>query len=162
MPVKNLLSPTAESALNAAVSAELYASHLYKHIANQMQRLGYFGAQKFFAGEANDELGHYQKLADFMNDRGTTAKLPSLEAITDSIASLRDALETAFDTELQLERDYVRWYKQCDDEIVRQFLLQFLETQRKSVGEYGDLISRLDRVGEDRCGMLILDKELGE
>jgi ferritin len=43
----------------------------------------------------------------------------------------------------------------------QQFLLQFLELQRKSVGEYGDLMSRLMIVKGDRCGLIIIDQELG-
>jgi ferritin len=43
----------------------------------------------------------------------------------------------------------------------QQFLLQFLETQRKSVGEYGDLLSRLAIVADDKCGLIIIDQELG-
>lgn len=161
MPVKSLLSEKAEAMLNEAIASELYASNLYKHIANQLQRLGYFGAQKFFASESADELVHYQGIVDFINDRGCVAKVPALPAMTESIETLRDALEAGFDTELQLERDYARWYSGCGDVIVQQFLLHYLELQRKSVGEYSDLISRLDRVGDDKCGVLLIDQELG-
>ena len=159
---KSLLSPQVEAILNKAVSAELYASHLYKSLANQMQRVGFFGAQKFFIGESADELEHYQKLADHMNDRGAVANLPGIPAISEKVATLQDAIEFAYDTELQLERDYTAWYKSCDCEVTKQFLLQFLEIQRKSVGEYGDLESRINLVGDDKCGLLMIDKELGE
>lgn len=162
MPVKSLLSASAAAVINEAIASELYASNLYKHVANQLQRLGYFGAMKFFQGESADELEHYQKLADFMSDRGTVAKVPAIEAMTESVATLQDALEIAFDTELQLERDYAKWYRGTDDVIVQQFLLQFLEIQRKSVGEYSDLIARLERVSSDPCGILLIDKEMGE
>ena len=160
--LKNLLSKQTEAMLNEAVQAELYASHLYKHLANQLQRIGYFGAQKFFAGESADELGHYQKLADLMNDMGSVAKLPMLEAITDKVTSLRDALEIGYETELQLGTDYERWFKGCADApMVQQALLHFLEVQRSSIGEYGDWLTRLDRAGDNEAAILIIDKELG-
>ncbi len=162
MPVKSLLDPKTEQMLNAAIEAELYASNLYKHIANHLQRLGYFGAQKFFLAEAGHELEHYQTLVDYIDDRGAVAKMPAVPAINEACGGLRDALEIAFETELQLERDYVKWYKACECEVTRQFLLQFLEIQRKSVGEFGDLIARLDRCGTDNAALLIMDKELGE
>lgn len=163
MLVKSLLSKPIEAMLNEAVQSELYASHLYKHVANQLQRIGYFGAQKFFAGESADELTHYQRHADFLNDRGTVAKVPMLEAITDPVASLRDALEVAYETELQLGNDYGRWYKaSSDDPTVQQHLLQFIEIQRKSVGEYGDLLARMDRAGTNEAAILMIDTELGE
>ena len=161
MPVSNLLDKPTEDMLNKAVHAELYASHLYRHVANQMQRIGFFGTQKFFAGESADELKHYQLIADYMNDRGTSAKVPALEACTELATDIVDAIELGYETELQLMRDYAQWYADCKCEITKQFLLQFIEHQRKSVGEFGDLISRLDRAGSDVCALLMIDTELG-
>lgn len=159
---RNFLKPETEAMLNKAVHSELYASNLYKHLSNQMQRMGFFGAQKFFASESADELTHYQRLADYMNDRGTAAEVPMVEAMKDKVAGLYDAIELAFDTEVQLMEDYSKWYEACECVITKQFLLQFLEIQRLSVGEYGDLLSRLDIAGDDNCALLIVDKELGE
>jgi ferritin len=161
MPVSNLLDKPTEDMLNKAVHAELYASHLYKHVANQMQRVGFFGTQKFFAGESSDELKHYQLIADYMNDRGTSAKVPALEACTEVATDIVDAIELGYETELQLMRDYEKWYRECKCVTTQQFLLQFLEVQRKSVGEYGDLLARLGLVSGDKAGMLLIDQELG-
>lgn len=164
MPVTSLLSKAVEAMLNEAVHAELYASNLYKHVSNQLQRVGYFGAQKHFASASAEELTHYQKLADFLNDRGTTAKIPTIEAMTEKVATLRDALELAYETELDLGRDYDRWYKTAaaEDPTTAQFLLFYLEEQRTSVGRYGDLLARLDRAGDNEAALLMIDNELGE
>ena len=152
------------SILNDAIHSELYASNLYKHVANQLQRLGYFGAQKFFLSESSDELGHYQKIVDYINDRGLVASVPQIEAMDESVTSLRDALTVGFETEKALGADYAEWYKDAfaEDVVTAQFLLQFIEHQRKSIGEYGDLISRLDRAGNNEAALLIIDKEMGE
>lgn len=160
MTVKNQLNPEIETILADAVHAELFASHLYKHVANQLQRLGYFGAQKFFLSESSDELEHYQRHVDYVNDRGGVVALPALPDVTDTVADLRDALELAYDTEMALQDSYAQWYGQVDV-ITQQHLLQFIEIQRKSVGEYGDLIARMDRVDGDACGVLLIDQELG-
>jgi ferritin len=163
MPIRNQLDPKIEATLQDAVHSELFASNLYKHIANQMQRIGYFGAQKWFLHESSDELTHYQKLADYLNDRGAVAEIPAIEAMTEVTASLREAIELAYNTELQLQNDYADWYRAAaDDPITQQRLLEFLEIQRTSVGEYGDLISRLDRAADDTCGILLIDQELAE
>ena len=160
---KSLLSPEVKACLDEAVHAELYAANLYKHLANQLQRLGYFGAQKFFLAESASELEHYQIHANYQNDSGTVAGIPAIEAMDEPIGTLRDAIETAYDTELQLEKDYIRWYSACTkDPVTAEFLLQFLRGQRKSVGEYGDLLSRLDIAGDDRAALLQIDNELGK
>ena len=160
---KSLLSPEVKACLDEAVHAELYAANLYKHLANQLQRLGYFGAQKFFLAESASELEHYQIHANYQNDSGTVAGIPAIEAMDEPIGTLRDAIETAYDTELQLEKDYIRWYSACTkDPVTAEFLLQFLRGQRKSVGEYGDLLARLDLAGDDRAALLQIDNELGK
>ena len=151
-----------KSMLDEAIHSELYASTLYKHIANQLQRLGYFGATKFFLNESADELKHYQLHVEFQNDVGTVAKIPMIEAMNESIKSFSDAIELGYETELELYNSYKGWYSDAsDDPVVQQFLLQFLEIQRTSVGEYGDLLSRIQLVDGDKAGMLLIDQELG-
>jgi ferritin len=159
---KMIISADCKKMLDEAVHSELYASNLYKHIANQLQRIGYFGATKFFLKESADELEHYQRHVEFQNDVGTVAKVPMIEAMNDTIETLSDAIETGYETELELLQNYQDWYRQAaDDPIVQQFLLQFLEIQRTSVGEYGDLLARIQLVDQDKAGMLLIDQELG-
>lgn len=159
-----MLAPAVEQALRDACYQERYASNLYAHLANQMQRIGYFGAAKFFKGESADELEHYGKLADYFNDRGSIAPVPAIDAMDDTAITLEEALTIAFETERDLGDLYAKWYGLVlpKDPITAQFLLQFLEIQRTSIGEYGDLLSRLNLCGDDKAALLMLDNELGE
>ena len=162
MTPKMIISQECKDMLDDAVHSELYASNLYKHIANEVQRLGYLGTNKFFLKESADELTHYQRHVEFQNDVGTVAKVPAIESMDEPIKTLSDAIETGYETEVQLYNDYKKWYGQAsDDPVVQQFLLQFLEIQRTSVGEYGDLLSRIQLVDGDKAGMLLIDQELG-
>jgi ferritin len=162
MTPKMIISTELKNMLDDAVHSELYASNLYKHIANQLQRIGYFGATKFFLKESKEELKHYQLHAQFQNDVGTVATVPAIEAMTDSVKSFSDAMELAYETELELYNTYKSMYSQTSsDPVVQQFLLQFLEFQRTSVGEYGDLLARIQVVDQDKAGMLLIDQELG-
>lgn len=162
MTPKMVISSGLKTMLDDAIHSELYASNLYKHVANRLQKLGFFGAQKFFLAESASELEHYQTHVQFQNDVGAVAEVPAIEAMDEPINSLRDALELGYDTELQLYEDYKKWYSQAaSDVVVQQFLLQFLELQRKSVGEYGDLIARLNQAGDDKAAILLIDQELG-
>ena len=159
---KMIISADHKKMLDEAIHSELYASNLYKHIANQLQRLGYFGASKFFLNESADELKHYQLHVEFLNDVGTVAKVPMIEAMNETIETFSDAIETGYETELELLTNYQSWYLEAaDDPVVQQFLLQFLEIQRTSVGEYGDLLARIQLVDQDKAGMLLIDQELG-
>lgn len=48
MAITSLLKPEIKKWLDKSIASELYASNLYKHIANQLQLLGFFGTQSFF------------------------------------------------------------------------------------------------------------------
>ena len=163
MEVKSLLSANMKKWLQKSIESELYASNFYKHLANQLQRLGYFGSQAFYLNESADELKHYQIIVEFMNDMGDVAEIPKVDAIKDKLTSIGDSLELAYEIEMDLYEQYKEFYKIAEDEdcAVGQFLLQFIEIQRLAIGEYGDLISKY-KIAEQTKEILLFDKAMGK
>lgn len=163
MPVQPLLKQEVKELLDKSIASELYASNLYKHIAAQMQRAGYFGTQKWFEKESADELKHYEIIRNYLNDMGCIAAMPQVDAITDMTGGIGSALELAYSTELMLLNQYRDIYEEVEDEmkdcVTAGFLLTFLEIQRKAVGEYGDLISRFEKNPSD---VLYFDNYMGK
>jgi len=164
MKVKSLLSNSMKSWFQKSMSSELYASNLYKHIANQLQKIGFFGGQEYYLKESADELTHYQILVDIVNDFGDVIDVPRVDSMNEDINGLDDALYIAYETEMDLLNQYKEFYKMAEDEdcALSQSLLQFLEIQRKSVGEYGDLISRYNLCGSNEAAILDFDKYIGK
>lgn len=162
--VKNLLSPSMKKGLQKAIYAELYQSNLWKHIANQLQRLGFFGGQKYFLAESAEELTHYQVFVDFINDMGDVAEVPKIDAIEDEIDSMAAALQVAYDMELDVYNQYKKLYEEANEEdsAVGIFLQQFVTIQLKAVGAYGDLISRYNRCGTNEAAILEFDRYLSK
>lgn len=164
MKPQNLLKPNIEEVLQEAVYRELFTSNLYKHLSNQMQYIGYSGAASFFASESSDELEHYNKHKEFLNNRGSFAAIPELPPFDYVVKTLGEALQIAYDVESGLNDLYEQWtlLASKNDMTTFQYLLQFLEIQQKSVGKYSDLLSRLSLVEDDKAGILLIDKEMGE
>ena len=163
----SLLSEETESDLQTACQEELYASRLYQHISNRLTYLGYFGAASHFKNESDDEISHYRKHVDYLNDRGSVADVPSsptFDSESPEVTSLQDALMLAYGAEVALGKKYEDWYKNAIEEDVTtaQYLLQFLEIQRTSVGEYSDWLARVDLCQGNPAALLMIDKELGE
>ena len=144
MEVKSLLSGKMRKGLQDALYVELYQSNLWKSLANQLQKLGLFGTQKYFLAESAEELTHYHMIVDFMNDIG-------------------DSLEIGYETELEVYNQYKKFYQMAEEEdcVVAQFLLQFMEIQRKAVGEYGDLLAKY-KIAEESKEILFFDKGMGK
>mgnify|MGYP003638335649 FL=1 len=163
MSVKSLLSPSMRKGLQDAVYTELYQSNLWKSLANQLQRLGYFGSQKYFLAESAEELTHYQMHVEFMNDMNDCTDLPKIDAIADKVTDIGDALEIGYNTELDVYNQYKDFYKKAEDEdvSVAQYLLQFIEIQRKAVGHYGDLLAKY-KVAETTKELLEFDQHIND
>jgi ferritin len=146
-----------------AVQVELQQSSLWKSLANQMQRLGYFGSQKYFLAESAEELTHYQMHVEFMNDMGDCADLPKIDAVNDKVKTIGDALEIGYEIELDVYNQYKDFYEKSasEDVVVAQYLLQFLEIQRKAVGHYGDLLAKY-KVAAETKEILEFDQHIND
>jgi ferritin len=163
MLAKSLLTASMKKGLQDAVQVELQQSNLWKSLANQMQKLGFFGSQKYFLAESAEELTHYQMHVEFMNDMGDCAELPKIEEITDKVKNIGDALEIGYEIELDVYNQYKDFYEKAadDDVVVAQYLLQFLEIQRKAVGHYGDLLAKY-KVADETKEILEFDQHISD
>ena len=161
--LKSLLSPAMKKGMQDAVYIELYQSNLWKSLANQLQRLGLFGSQKYFLAESAEELTHYQMHVEFMNDMGDCADLPKIDAVNDKVTDIGDALEIGYNTELDVYNQYKDFYEKAQDEdvSVAQYILQFIEIQRKAVGHYGDLLAKY-KIAEQTKEILEFDQHISD
>lgn len=160
MNPQSLLTPFDKELLNEAAEHELYASNFYKYVAACMQRAGLFGTQKFFEKESADEITHYYQLRDFVNDMGCEIETPGIDKpkpLKDDDC-LKCVLEAAYQLELELYGFYTKFYTTAKSPAVQVALIDFVNIQRKAVGEYGDLLARYSKATD----MLIFDKELGK
>jgi ferritin len=161
--LKSLLSPSMKKGLQASIELELYQANLWKSFANQMQRLGYFGTQKYFLAESAEELTHYQMLVEFMNDMGDCADLPKIDAVTDKVLNIGEALELGYEMEMEVLNHYKKFYNEADEEdcAVGIFLQQFVTIQVQAVGHYGDLLAKY-KVAETTKEILEFDQHIAD
>lgn len=162
MPVKSILKPEIKKWFEKSMESELFASHLYSQLANHCQRLGYFGAQKYFLNESKEELSHYQTLVDYVNDMGDIIPVPAVPKMSEKIDGIIDALEIAYSTEINLMKQYQHFYEDAEESgdcITSTFIIDFMQIQRKSVGEYGDLISRCEK---NKADVFEFDEYMGD
>lgn len=161
---KKLLDTDCVAKFEKACKYELLHAQTYRHLASQMQGLGYFGAQKFFLAEIPEEQSHFEKHIDFLNDMGITISIPQVPAMTEKVKSLKQALTMAYETELDLLEYYREMIKDEGIEYgeILEHLMFFVAVQRKTVGEYGDILTRLELVADDSCGILLIDQEMSK
>jgi ferritin len=156
--MENLLTDIEQKELNKFGKLELTASQSYLHLANRMKTLGYFGAEKFFMDESNGEREHYQKIEKFANDMGAELSVESLDGVNTDVKDIKSALQMAYQMEKDLMMAYETSARRADISLKVVLLLQdFTTHQVGAVGEYGDLLARLELTDN----MLLFDQELG-
>ena len=163
MLVKSMLNAEMKKGLQQSIYWELYQSNLWKSLANQLQRLGLFGSQKYFLAESAEELTHYKIIVEFMNDMGDCADLPKIEAIEDKVKNIGDALEIGYETETDVYNHYKDFAKDAlkEDLAVYNFLQQFIDIQVKAVGAYGDLLAKY-KIAEETKEILEFDQHISD
>ena len=98
-----------------------------------------------------------------MNDMGDCAELPKIEAITDKVKSIGDALEIGYEIETEVYNHYKSFAKDAmkEDLAVYNFLQQFIDIQVKAVGAYGDLLAKY-KIAEETKEILEFDEHISE
>ena len=155
--MRELLKPEEIELFNRAGHFEKLAAQTYEHLANVARMKGLFGCEKYFLAEAKDENKHFQKLAKFLNDMGVRICMPALEEQDEDIETIDEMFEKAYEMELNL----LEYYESIEEELptrCENIILEMVQIQVKSVGEYGDLLARLELVGDD---VLLFDQEIG-
>jgi len=62
--------------------------------------------------------------------------------------------------ELELAEFYEDFHEATSDLTLKVYIQKYVEIQRHSVGEYGDLIARVERCGDNQAALLLFDAEL--
>jgi ferritin len=159
-----LITQQLAARLHDLARTEFFNAYLYRTLAASMQYAGYFGAQKHFMQEADDEIKHYQAVVDFLNSRGVPMVALALPPLPDAPTTLPDALAGAYNQEVFTENAYKSLgadAQRAGDAPVYQFVMEVMEHQSASTGDYADLITRCNIAGNDPAALLMIDTEIG-
>jgi ferritin len=94
--------------------------------------------------------------------KGQTTK-ELIDAVTEKVNNVGDALDAGYSIELDVYNQYKEFYEkaQKEDVSVAQYLLQFVEIQRKAVGHYGDLLAKY-KIAETTKELLEFDQHIAD
>ena len=155
-----------ESAINGQINMEFRASYVYQsmaaHFAHDSVALP--GLAAHFRKEADEERSHALKFVDYLVSRGGVVQFSDIKAPNNSWESARQVLEAALDLEKAVNASLLKLHELADesnDPHLADFIEEeFLDDQVVTLKELSDLITQLDRCGNEGLGLYLFDQKL--
>lgn len=159
-------SVACEAAINAQINMELSASYVYQSMATFFAHdsIALPGLAARYRKEAEEERSHALKFVDYMTSRGGVVHFVDIKAPVTLCKSARESLEAALLLEKDVNASLLKLHVQADedhDPHLADFIEEeFLDDQVKSLKEISDLITQLDRCGNEGLGLYLFDQKL--
>lgn len=160
-----MMPKTMQDALNEQMKHEFYSSYLYLSMSAFCDTMNLPGLSRWMRAQAQEEAKHAMKIFDHLLDRGGRVELARIDRPPAQFSSPRDVFEQAHRHEQQVTESINKVYGLAMDErdfASRVFLDWFVQEQVEEEKTSGLLAEQLRMVGEDRPGLLMFDRELGQ
>ena len=160
-----MLSEKVQDSLNKQLNAELYSSYLYLSMSAYFHSINLRGFASWMRVQAQEELVHVAKFYDFVNERDGRVILRPVEAPPSEWASPLAVFEDAYRHEQKvtgLINGLVDLSIEERDHATNNFLQWFVAEQVEEESSANDVVQQLKLVGDDRNGLLMLDRELAQ
>jgi len=153
-----------QKAMNDQIHKELESAYDYLAMSAYFSGANYPGAASWMRAQAQEELGHAMKFADFVEDRGGTVTLQALPAPTATYESPLAAFEAAARHEAVVSASIFALFELAGKEkdYATQALLQwFITEQVEEEKTSRTIVDTLRQIGSNSSGLFMFDRELG-
>lgn len=159
-----MISKKAEKAIINQIKNEEHSSRIYLAMASWCEVNGYQGAASFLYKHSDEERGHMLKLIRYLNDKGGTAVLQSLEMPEFKFKSLHEVFEKILKHEEFITLEINKLYESVFNEkdyTTGQFLQWYIMEQIEEESMFKGILDKFKLTGNEKGGLFMLDKELG-
>lgn len=152
-------------ALNEQMNAEMYSSYLYLAMAAWFKDLNWGGFAKWLEVQSREEMGHAMKLYSFIDERNGRIQLKAIAAPPAEWKGPLDAFKAVLAHEEKvtgLIHGLVKLAADVDDPATSIFLQWFVTEQVEEEANATDIVDKLEKIGDAKQGLFMLDHALGE
>lgn len=157
------LSDKLESAFNAQITLELEASHVYRQLAIEVERIDLPGMAAWLRHQADEEIVHANKFIDHVAARDNHPVIGGINAPEVTVTSALEAFTSALQHERRVSESIRELYRaaEADGDLDSRPLLNFfIEEQIEEEATVSEIVGRLEMIRDDGPGLLRLDAEL--
>lgn len=159
------LSPKIEKALNNQLNFEFSSAYVYLGMEAYFEQTPYSGFAKWMEVQYSEELGHAKKFFNYIAGRNGKVKLQTMAEPKCEYKSVLEVFQASLAHEQKVSASISTLYELAGEEkdfATQSFLKWFLDEQVEEEKNVGDLVTKLELVGENRNGTFQLDHQAGK
>ena len=158
-----MISEKLAKQINEQIVKEFYSAYLYLSIESYYTSLNLSGFANWFRVQAQEERDHAMMFIDYLNKVGGKVMLGQIDAPKNDFASIEEALKVSLEHERFVTSSIysiVDTAQEERDHKTSQFLQWFVTEQTEEEANSENNLKKLQLVGNDGKGILMLDAEL--
>ena len=160
-----MISEKIQQALNEQINAELYSAYLYLSMNAYFESENLQGFANWMRIQAQEELTHAMKIYDFLNDRGGTVTLKTINQPPTEWDSPFKVFKDTYEHEQKvtgLINNLVNLANQEKDHATNSFLQWFVTEQVEEENNARDIVSKIKLIEKSPQAMFMMDKDMAQ
>lgn len=145
---------------NKQINREFYSAYMYFAMSTYFMETNYDGFASYMKKQAEEELGHAQKIHDYLLTRNAKITLERIEAPNATWVNPVDIFESALEHEKYVTQHIHNLVKiACDesDYAAKIFLADFVTEQVEEESTFYKILESVRIASDCPCGMRMLD-----
>ena len=158
------LSSKLEKVLNDQINLELSSAYAYLGMAAYFERTAFTGFGKWMQLQSKEETGHADRFFKYIVERGGKVTLQAIAEPKCDYRSPLDAFKASLGHEQRVSAAICAIYELATTEKdypTLSFLKWFLDEQVEEERNVGDILAKLEMVGDHRGALYQIDKQAG-
>lgn len=158
-----MLSKKIETSLNNQLSIEAYSSHVYLAMASWAENQGFPGIADFLYSHSDEEREHMMKLVRYINERGGSAIIPTLEKPEIKYSGITELFEDLLKHEINVTvsiNEVVHDCLQEKDYSTHNFMQWYVAEQLEEEALAHDILDKLKLIGGNAGGLYMFDRDV--
>jgi ferritin len=156
------LSNKLERALNDQINLEFVSAFAYLGMAAYFDHTAFTGFGKWMQLQSSEELGHAHRFFKYVVDRGGKVALEAIPQPKCNYKSPLEAFQASLGHEQKVSAAICAIYELASaekDYATLSFLKWFLDEQVEEEKTVGEIIAKLELIGDNRNGLFQIDKQ---
>lgn len=154
-----------QNELNEQVNRELFSGYLYLSLATWFDKRGLSGFSHWMKRQALEEKDHGMKIYEYVYDRDGDITLKQIDEPPTRWETIKEAFNAAYLHEQYITREIHRIMDMARNEkdfATVTFLQWFVTEQVEEEKSVKEILDKIEFLGDNTQGILMLDKELKE